>query len=565
MNRVLNQLTIKAKLTLLVTVNALFFIIASGYAIQQMSLIGDEIGGIAERDLPLINVVSDITIHQIEMEVLFERAGRFGVMMAHEEGAFAHFEKVVAAFNTLSIQVNDEILRGEALVEQAQEHAKTEAMRQEFGAVFDGLKAIEKENHQFKINAQLAFNLLKSGEIQAAEMLTEEVELLADNVAHNLNSVFTKVKRFTEKAAGTAEQHEQSAEQWLMGIVITALVLGVLLAMATINNIKRSLVIGMGAMQRIADGDLSKAVTIEGKDEIADMLVALEQMRAQLADVIEGIDRSSATLSSASEELAAASEESSQSVYQQKQETEQLAAAMNEMAATVQEVADSTSSAAEAAREAMSESEHGRIAVSDTISSINVLSDEVQRSSDAIKKLGDESDNIGMVLDVIRGIAEQTNLLALNAAIEAARAGEQGRGFAVVADEVRTLATRTHNSTQEIQSMIERLQVGARDSIHMMDGSRKKMVESVNKATEAGSVLEVVLDAVTRITDMNNQIASATEQQSTVTEELNRNIVTISEVADQNACTSHQTAQASTELAKTAVELKGMVEIFKLV
>ncbi len=564
MKTLLSNLTIKAKLTLLVVINAFFFIFACGYAIQQMGQIGEEVITIAEHDLPLINVVSKITVHQVEMKVLLERAGRLGRVIDQEKVVPERFNEVVANFNQLSTKVGEAILHGESLAKRAQKSAVDEVARQEFEAIFERLKVIEEKSYQLESRAHEVFKLIRSGNLQDADMQLEQVVVFADKIAIELEAMLMEVERFTEKATVAAEEHVLSAKKMLIGIVVVVLLLSGLLALMIINNIKSGLAAGMVAMQRIADGDLSRPVEVTSKDEVAEMLLSLEQMRIKLASVIDGIDGSSATLSSASEELAAASEETSQSVYQQKQETEQLAAAMNEMAATVQEVVCSTTSAAEAAQDAMSESENGRVAVSETIGSIKLLSDEVQRSSAAITKLGCESDNIGMVLDVIRGIAEQTNLLALNAAIEAARAGEQGRGFAVVADEVRTLATRTHDSTQEIQSMIERLQVGARESVQIMDESRKQMDESMHKATEAGAVLEAVLSAVTRITDMNHQIASAAEQQSAVTEELNHNILTISDVADQNACTSNQTAQASTELAETAVKLKEMINVFKL-
>ncbi len=564
MNALLNKLTIKAKLILLVSINMLFFIVASGYAIQQMSNIGDEIIGISERDLPLIDVVSGITVHQIEMEVLFERVGRYGALLKSEPAARGHFDEAIAEFSAMRKKIDENIKSGEALVEAAQHTATTEEAKHEFAKVLGNLVAIEEEIHNFEQKSEHAFALLNAGELHKAEIVVEEVEELADKVAHELDMMLKEVEGFTEAAALNAEHHEQSAQTILIVIVTVALLLGITLAMLLISNIRRSLAAGQLSMNLIADGDLSKPVEIVSKDEVGDMLQGLEGMRQKLSEVISGIDSSSAILSSASEELAAASEETSVSVNQQKEETEQLATAMNEMSATVQEVATSTSSAAESAKQAQDEAEHGRSAVGETIESIHSLADDVQRSADAIAKLGAESDNIGMVLEVIRGIAEQTNLLALNAAIEAARAGEQGRGFAVVADEVRVLATRTNDSTQEIQAMIDRLQSGAKESVVMMAESRKRMDTSVNKATEAGDVLEVVLGAVANISEMNMQIATAAEEQSHVTDDLNKNIVSIAEMSDQNAATSNQTAQASTELAETAVSLKEMIEHFKL-
>jgi methyl-accepting chemotaxis protein len=233
------------------------------------------------------------------------------------------------------------------------------------------------------------------------------------------------------------------------------------------------------------------------------------------------------------------------------------------MAATSQEVARNTAAAANAARQADSETQAGREVVNQAIDAIDHLAQEVVSAADVIHRLEAESGKIGTVLDVIRGIAEQTNLLALNAAIEAARAGEQGRGFAVVADEVRTLATRTQESTQEIQKMIERLQTGAKSAVQVMEQGRSKAQVSVQQAARAGTSLDTIATAVSAISDMNAQIASAAEEQGAVAEEINRNITNISQIANQTASGAEQTATASAELAKLAARLQTHVGRFK--
>ena len=564
MKTLFNQLTIKTKLTLLVIFNLLFFVVASGYALQQMSNIGDEIVGIAERDLPLIDVVSMVTVHQMEMEILFEKSGRYVDLIEHDSQARAHFNDSVAAFKNYASQINKEIEQADVLLNQALTTTQSDAERHEFSKLLEELNKVERGMKSFEQGALNFFVSITKGDMGGAESRIASIERSADEVSQVLLAMLIEVERFTKQAAVTAEHHEQTAQKVLSIIVLASLVVSIVFAVVMIINIRASLASGMMAMESMASGDFSRSVEVEGRDEIGQMLRGLDKMRLQLVEVLVTIDRSSSTLSSASEQLAVASEDTSQSVDQQKQETEQLAAAMNEIAATVQEVANSTSSAAEAANQAQGEAQHGRQAVDETISSIHTLEDNIQRSADAITTLGEESDNIGMVLDVIRGIAEQTNLLALNAAIEAARAGEQGRGFAVVADEVRVLATRTNDSIQEIQSMIERLQSGARGSVSMMEESRSQMDESMNRAGKADKVLEEVLIAVARISEMNTQIAVAADQQSQVTEELNKSIISIVDSADQSAIASGQTAQASTELSETAVELKVMIERFKL-
>jgi methyl-accepting chemotaxis protein len=227
-----------------------------------------------------------------------------------------------------------------------------------------------------------------------------------------------------------------------------------------------------------------------------------------------------------------ATQNASKSLDKQQYEMEQVATAVNQMSSTVQEVAANTSEAADAAVTARGESSTGQAVVQETMKSIQSLADEVQVAGDVIQKLRDDSNTIGGVLDVIRGISDQTNLLALNAAIEAARAGEAGRGFAVVADEVRTLAQRTGESTEEIQNMIERLQNGAEEAVQVMDQGRKRAVSSVEQASKAGASLDTITLSVQKISDYNTQIATAAEEQSVAADGIHNNIVSISDLCN---------------------------------
>ena len=237
---------------------------------------------------------------------------------------------------------------------------------------------------------------------------------------------------------------------------------------------------------------------------------------------------------------------------------------MAEMTATVNEVANSANSTLQEVQGANAETQTGQEIVRQNIATINSLASEIESASGVIYKLNEYSDNIGSVLDVIRGIADQTNLLALNAAIEAARAGEQGRGFAVVADEVRTLASKTQESTSEIQGMIERLQNGTKDAVTVMEKSQDEARISVDQTAKAGKALESITRAVGVINDMSTHIASSAEEQSAVTNEMHENITTISSLADQTAQGSNESLDASQQLAKLAAELKQMVSQFKI-
>ena len=320
----------------------------------------------------------------------------------------------------------------------------------------------------------------------------------------------------------------------------------------------------VGAMNATAKGDLTKKISLLGKDEFAWMCWEYTCARKGFTEVVQSIKSNAAQLASAAEELSAITDQSSKGVVRQQSETQQVATAMNEMSATVQEVAKNAASAATAATKADEEAKNGHVVVNDTVTTINALAEEVSLTADVIERLKGDSLSIGAVLDVIRDIAEQTNLLALNAAIEAARAGEQGRGFAVVADEVRTLASRTQQSTQEINAMIERLQSGASEAVTAMGHGRSKAEATVAQAQKAGEALNAITQVVYNIKAMNMQIASAADEQSATAEEINRNIVNISEVAEETASGAQQTANASDELARLAVDLQEKVAKFQI-
>ncbi|KKL44862.1 hypothetical protein LCGC14_2361420, partial [marine sediment metagenome] len=269
-------------------------------------------------------------------------------------------------------------------------------------------------------------------------------------------------------------------------------------------------------------------------------------------------------VASASEQTAAISNRNRDAVANQQQETREIATAMNEMAATVQEVAQYAAQGAEAANQASEESNSGSAVVANAVDRIRELAAQVETAAQAISRLDEKSAAIGSVLDVIRGIAEQTNLLALNAAIEAARAGEQGRGFAVVADEVRALARRTSESTDQIQKTIEQLQQESGSTVSVMKHGQTIASEVVIEAGAAGDALVAIRQSVASINDMNIRIASAAEEQSSVADDMNRRIVTIADVAEQSASAAAETSQASAGLSELATELQTMVNRFKV-
>jgi methyl-accepting chemotaxis protein len=314
----------------------------------------------------------------------------------------------------------------------------------------------------------------------------------------------------------------------------------------------------------IAEGesDLTRRLEAMSNTELGELAHWFNAFMTRLQSIVTEVKGSAREVSAATEKTRRISQEALDGVLIQQSEIDQVATAMTEMNATVHEVARSAANAAEAANSADEAAKTGKRVVEDTISVIDNLTGEVENAAEAIHSLEAESENIGNVLSVIKGIAEQTNLLALNAAIEAARAGEQGRGFAVVADEVRTLANRSEQSTVEIHTMISRLQQEASNAVQVMNSGRDKAQETVKQAEKAGEWLNAITVAVNQIDIMNAQIASASEEQSAVAEEINRNIVNINNVATATSDGAKQTAQTSEELAQQSDHLRALVGQF---
>ncbi len=311
------------------------------------------------------------------------------------------------------------------------------------------------------------------------------------------------------------------------------------------------------------NSDLTLAATVRSNDEIGQMGTAFNLMISKIKAVMMQVSGASTQLAAASEQMSSISTQSNQGIQTQLLKSEQMATAINEMSASAQEVARSASSASQAAHDADAQAHEGERVVARTVADINELNSDVQQIAAVINMLSAESENVGRVLKVIKDIAEQTNLLALNAAIEAARAGEQGRGFAVVADEVRTLAGRTQNSTLEIQKMLEKFHKGTQNAVAVMEKGQEKADASVEQAGKAVTALTEIARMVSKINDMNTQIASAAEEQTAVAEEINQNILSVNAITQQTSQGVQQTENASRELSKLAVELQSLAQTFK--
>ncbi len=398
-----------------------------------------------------------------------------------------------------------------------------------------------------------------------AHLVRSELGPLLGEIKQTLDGLVHELRTRTELRSDALLAQIDVTRTTVLLLLAVGLFFAVFGAWIISHLISTPLRIAVSTMNDIAEGggNLTCQLHIDGRDEIGQLCTAFNRFVGTIRDIVSQVAGSTAQLAAAAEQMSRISANANSGVQRQQQETEQVAAAMNQMAATAQEMAQNAGLAADSATRADTQAAGGRQVVAQTVDSIDNLARAVEQAAEVIHQLEDDSDSIGSVVDVIRGIAEQTNLLALNAAIEAARAGEQGRGFAVVADEVRTLASRTQQSTAEIKAIIETLQKGASDAVAMMTKGRVQANASVEQAARAGAALEEIAGSVDNITDMNRHIADAAAQQEQVAEEINRNIANITQVAEQTAEGTQQLAASSTQLAQLAEQLQGLVGRFK--
>ncbi|WP_115719609.1 HAMP domain-containing methyl-accepting chemotaxis protein [Gallaecimonas mangrovi] len=400
--------------------------------------------------------------------------------------------------------------------------------------------------------------------VQKLNSVVDSMEQLNSSMTDEAKALTAQVNDLMAGQSRKQEADGESSIGLLLGASVCAIVLGIIAALVIARQIVVPLRRTVAVAKVIADGDLSTDIHSNRKDELGELLAAMSHMNSTLRDVMGKISGSVEQIASSSEQLSAVAEQNSAGMQRQRAETDQVATAINQMTATVQEVARNAELAAVAASEADHTTAEGAKVIEKAVNQIETLSVEIASTAEAMENLKADSDSIGTVLDVIKAVAEQTNLLALNAAIEAARAGEAGRGFAVVADEVRGLAKRTQESTEEIESLIANLQHGTQESVQKMERSRSLTDESVALAQQSGGALTEIANAVSRIQDMNHQIATAAEEQSTVAEDINQSVVRVREIAEQAAEASEETANATEGLASLGTELQGLVGRFKV-
>ena len=513
------------------------------FALNQMSKIRAATEDITQSSVPSIRALDEFTQLTLRLRVLSYR------LLTNREPDVQ--QKTLEAFELRNQQIRAAQGVYEKLIESSEERATyNEYVRLlgQYHQIEERMKSLSRAYQIDELRALLNTELLSNSE--------------------QVNAVLTRLLDINNQMANATNQEAKDqydmAFDLVVGLLIIATALTLLFAWLLTRSITLPIAQALEAAEEVAEGNLTRPIKVDGNDEAGRLLAAMAKMQDKLRDTLQRIAGSATQLASAAEELNAVTDESARGLTQQNNEIEQAATAVNEMTSAVEEVARNAVSTSEASRNATTSAGDGRDLVQETVSAIERMSGDVQATATLIGDLANESRDIGKVLDVIRGLADQTNLLALNAAIEAARAGEAGRGFAVVADEVRALAHRTQQSTSEIERMIGSIQAGTEHAVDSMRNSTERAESTLNIAKGAGMSLDTINTAIVEINERNLVIASAAEEQAQVAREVDRNLVNIRDLSVQSATGASQTSAASSELSRLAVDLNGMVGRFRL-
>ena len=520
---------------------ALLVIVLGVFAVNRMSIIRQSSIDMGSTQLPSVGFLGNVTENILRMRIL-----SFRILVNRDPASLQEAETRIGV-------LTDKARKAQASYAELPAGPEEAALYKVFSATLDSYMQAQREmldlSRQNKVDEMrtLINTRIKDGTDQMGEQLGRLV-------AYNTDGA---------KAAGVlAEDNYNTAVNGIIVVSVVAALMTVLLAWLLTRSIVTPLNRAVQAAQTIASGNLTKTIEIDGKDEPARLLGALSSMQDNLRKTIEQIAGSATQLGAAAEELSAVTQDASRGLQQQNNEIEQAATAVNEMTAAVEEVARNAVSTSEASNQSTQAAREGRDRVVETVDAIQTMTHDVHNTSLLIEGLAAQGRDIGKVLDVIRAIAEQTNLLALNAAIEAARAGEAGRGFAVVADEVRALAHRTAQSTQEIEKMVAGIQNGTGEAVASMQQSNERTQSTLEMARAAGVALEQITQSIHLINERNLVIASASEEQAQVSREVDRNLVNIRDLATQSAAGANQTSVATHELSSLAVALNGLVSRF---
>ncbi|MEK1843982.1 MAG: methyl-accepting chemotaxis protein [Pseudomonas sp.] len=520
---------------------ALLVIVLGVFAVNRMSIIRQASVDMEMTQLPSIGFLGNVTENVLRLRIL-----SFRVLVNRDPAALQE------AQTRISVLV-DKVRSAQASYAALPAGPEEAALYKTFATTLDNY--MQAQSQMLDLSRQNKLEEMRA-------LINTRIKEGTDQMGEQLNKLVAFNAADAKAASAKAGEHYSEAFIGIVTVAVMASLLTVLLAWLLTRSILTPLNRAVLAAETIAGGNLSKVIEVDGNDEPARLLGALAAMQTNLRKTIEQIAGSATQLGAAAEELSTVTQEASRGLQQQNNEIEQAATAVNEMTAAVEEVARNAVSTSEASNQSTQAAREGRDRVVETVDAIQTMTHDVQNTALMIEGLATQGRDIGKVLDVIRAIAEQTNLLALNAAIEAARAGEAGRGFAVVADEVRALAHRTAQSTQEIEKMVAGIQNGTGEAVSSMQQSNQRTQSTLEMARAAGIALEQITQSIQLINERNLVIASASEEQAQVSREVDRNLVNIRDLATQSAAGANQTSAATHELSRLAVDLNAMVARF---
>ncbi|WBE26045.1 methyl-accepting chemotaxis protein [Denitrificimonas caeni] len=547
----LNKITFKARLILLTAISVLLIALVAAVGLMGIKDLNKALEDIYQENMVpmklLDNVFSDINGTRTQLLLALQHAPDSPFYDLHDHPLSLHLDTI-----------KEGQARNQAAWQELDALGFTGAELQMYETLRARVRVLRQESVDLVVQA-----IHDRDFYRANQVILTKVNPAVTAVREVMVELSNHLMVDAQEAYSKGEQRYQQTLKLFAFVLIIGGGLLLLLALRVILSIQQAVKLLREASEKIASGDTTVRVAYPGNDELRSVAQAFNHMGERFQSALHDVGRSAEQLAAASEETSVVTENTSESMRKQQNEISLVATAMNEMHATANEVAQSASLAADAAHHADEEALVGRDVSLQTIEAIESLASAVEHATGVIEALAKDSEEIGSVLDVIRSIAEQTNLLALNAAIEAARAGEAGRGFAVVADEVRTLASRTQNSTEEINNMVTRLQRGAVQAVEAMEAGRTEARAGVEQTLKTTACLESIVKAISTINDMNVQIASAAEEQSAVSEEITRSVVAIDDLTTETTDGAIQTTEASHEVARLASALQELLGRFK--
>ncbi|MGH8387485.1 MAG: methyl-accepting chemotaxis protein [Pseudomonas sp.] len=520
---------------------ALLVVVLGVFAVNRMGIMRQASLDMETNQLPSVGFLGNMTENVLRLRIL-----SFRVLVNRDPAALQEAQTRIGV-------LVDKLRSAQASYAALPAQPEEAALYKTFTATLDGY--MQAQEQMLALSQQNKFDEMRA-------LINTRIKDGTDQMGEQLNKLVALNTAYAKTASAKAGENYSSAIFGIVVVAVMAALMTIVLAWLLTRSIVTPLNRALQAAQTIADGNLSKVIEVDGQDEPGRLLGALSTMQASLRKTIEQIAGSATQLGAAAEELSAVTQDASRGLQQQNNEIEQAATAVNEMTAAVEEVARNAVSTSEASNQSTQAAREGRDRVVQTVDAIQTMTRDVHTTSLMVEGLAAQGRDIGKVLDVIRAIAEQTNLLALNAAIEAARAGEAGRGFAVVADEVRALAHRTAQSTQEIEKMVAGIQNGTGEAVASMQQSNQRTHSTLEMARAAGVALEQITQSIHLINERNLVIASASEEQAQVSREVDRNLVNIRDLATQSAAGADQTSAASHELSRLAVNLNALVARF---